>query len=130
MVLFQVLFFSIFICATCFFIVEEYDIVSYVDDNTPYSGGETTENLMLNLKNLSKELFQWFYLNQIKDNSDRYHLLLSTSEEVTMNVRDLNIKIAKAKSFWILQQIAILVFSLKLTIFAKKLARRSMHYLE
>ena len=58
---------------------------------------------MLNLKKLSKELFQWFYLNQIKDNSDRYHFLLSTSEEVTMNVRDLNIKIAKAKSFWILQ---------------------------
>ena len=90
-------------CATCFFIVEEYDIVSYVDDNTPYSGGETTENLMLNLKKLSKELFQWFCLNQIKDNSDRYHLLLSTSEKVTMNVQDLNIKIAKVKSFWILQ---------------------------
>ena len=36
-----------------FFIVKEYDIASYVDDNTPYSAGETTENVMLNLEKLS-----------------------------------------------------------------------------
>ena len=30
-----------------FFIVEEYDIASYIDYNAPYSASETTENVML-----------------------------------------------------------------------------------
>ena len=46
-----------------FFIVEEYDIANYADDSTFNSGGETTENVMLNLEKLLKILFQWFYLN-------------------------------------------------------------------
>ena len=40
-----------------FFIVEEYDIASYVDDNTLASAGETTENVRLNLEKLSKFSF-------------------------------------------------------------------------
>ena len=44
------------------FMIEEYDIASYVDNNTTYSGGETTENATVNLEKLLKNLFQWFYL--------------------------------------------------------------------
>ena len=29
---------------------------------------ETTKNMMSNFKNLLKNIFQWFYLNQIKAN--------------------------------------------------------------
>ena len=60
---------------TCdmFFIVEDYNIVSYADDNTPYYACETSENVMLNLEKLSKNLFQWFYLNQIKGNPDEIY---------------------------------------------------------
>ena len=39
-----------------FFIVEKY--ASYADDNTPYSGGGSTENVMLNLEKLSKNPFR------------------------------------------------------------------------
>ena len=60
---------------TCdmFFIVEDYNIASYADDNTPYYACETSENVMLNLEKLSKNLFQWFYLNQIKGNPDEIY---------------------------------------------------------
>ena len=45
-------------------------------------GGETTENVMLNLEKLSKNLFQRFYLNQMRGNDDKCHLLLSPSEKL------------------------------------------------
>ena len=74
-----------------FFIVAEPDIASYADESTPYSGDKTTENVMLNLERLSKYLLLLFYLNQIRGNPDKCHLLLSTSEKVIMNIQDLNI---------------------------------------
>ena len=74
-----------------YFVVEGYDIASYADGNTSNFGGEATENLVLNLEKISKNLFQWIYLNQMKGNLDKCYLLLSTSEKVTMNVQDLNI---------------------------------------
>ena len=58
------------------FKVEECGIASYADDNIPYFGSETTENVMLNLEKLSKNLFQWFLSNQMKGNLDRCYLLL------------------------------------------------------
>ena len=73
-----------------FLIVEEYDIASYTDNNTPYSASETIENVMLNFEKLLKNLFHWFYLNQMKSDPNKCHLLLSTSEKVTLNVQDLS----------------------------------------
>lgn len=71
--------------------------------HTSYSGGETTKNVMLNFDKLSKNLFQLFYLNQMKDNTRKCHLLLSTGEKVTTNIQDLNITNSKYKSLWISQ---------------------------
>lgn len=39
------------------FIVAEYDIGSYADNNTPYFGGGTIENVMLNLENFMEKIF-------------------------------------------------------------------------
>ena len=74
---------SIFI----FFIIEKYGLASYTDDT---DGSETTANVILNLEKLLKNLFQCFYLNQMKRNPNKCNLLLSTSEKITMNVKDLN----------------------------------------
>ena len=47
----------------------------------------TIKNLMLNLEKLSKNTFQWFYLNQVKGNHDKYHLILSNGKKVRMNFK-------------------------------------------
>ena len=102
------------------FILDKYDIPSYADDNTIYSRGETTENVILNLEKLSENLFQWFYLNQMKGNPCKCHLFLSTGDKITLIVQDLNITIAKKNN-------SNLIFSLTLRIFAKKAGLRYLH---
>ena len=51
----------------------------------------------IHLEKLSKNLFQWFYMNQMKGNPDKWHLLLPTSEKRTRNVQGLNIINSKSK---------------------------------
>ena len=80
-----------------YFIVGESDIASYADDNTSCFGGAATENVMLNLEKLSKNLFQLFYHNQLKGNPDKCHILLSTSQKVNMNVQDFSITNTKSE---------------------------------
>ena len=47
------------------FIVAEYDIGSYADNNTPYFGGGTIENVMLHLENfIEKNFFSGFILTK------------------------------------------------------------------
>ena len=36
-------------------------IASYVDDNTPYVVGNNVEDVITNLQNALRTLFQWFY---------------------------------------------------------------------
>ena len=76
----------------------------------------TIENVMLNLEKLSKNTFQWFYLNQVKGNPDKYHLILSNGKKIRMNVQDLNTINSKSENLLGIT-IVILVFSLTFTIF-------------
>ena len=50
-----------------FFMVDNVDIASYVDDNTPYSVG----------KSQCVELFKWFHENGLKANDEKCHFLSS-----------------------------------------------------
>ena len=57
--------FNIFLCDLSL-IVENIDIASYADDNTPYTTGNSIEKVIQNLGNATKALFLWFSDNQIK----------------------------------------------------------------
>ena len=48
--------------------MNNFDIASYVDDNTPYAVGNNIQELIVKLQNASKTLFQWFSDNQMKSN--------------------------------------------------------------
>ena len=50
------LLFNIFLC-DLFFIMENIDIASYADDNTPYTTGNSIEEEFKNLKTLEKRFF-------------------------------------------------------------------------
>ena len=53
------LLFNMFLC-DLFLIMETIGIASYADDNTPYTTGNSVEEVIQKLENAAKTLFQWF----------------------------------------------------------------------
>ena len=60
-----------------FFMVDNIDIASYADDNTPYSVGKSQCDLETKLKKASVKLFKWFHENDLKANQGKCHFLSS-----------------------------------------------------
>ena len=79
------LLFNIFLCDV-FFIMNETEIASYADDNTPYTSCQNIDNVIRTLENDSVRLFKWFSNNQMKANKDKCHLLLTNKQGVTMKI--------------------------------------------
>ena len=69
-----------------FFVIEDTDITSYADDNTPYLTDDTIEGVIKSLEEVSKKLLKWFDDNLMKSNADKCHLLVSTNETVKIKV--------------------------------------------
>ena len=68
------LLFSIFLC-DLFLVMKNIDIASYADDNTPYTTGNSVEEVIQKSENAAKTLFQWFRDNQMTANADKCHFL-------------------------------------------------------
>ena len=64
--------FNIFLC-DMFFMVDNIDIASYADDNTPYSVGKSQCDLETKLQKASVKLFKWFHENGLRSNQDKCH---------------------------------------------------------
>ena len=79
------LFFNIHIC-DLFYIMRNWPVANYADDTTPYTGGKNTQDVITSLENCALVLFKWFENNLMKANSDKSHLLLSTSTSSTANI--------------------------------------------
>ena len=79
------LFFNIHIC-DLFYIMRNWPVANYADDTTPYTGGKNTQDVIASLENCALVLFKWFENNLMKTNSDKSHLLLSTSTSSTANI--------------------------------------------
>ena len=68
-----------------FFTVNDINIVSYADENTPYIIADNMDDLITSLKQASTGLFKWFKTNLLKSNAEKRNLLVSTNERVSMN---------------------------------------------
>ena len=88
------LLFNIFLC-DLFLIMENIDITSYADDNTPYTTGNSIEKVIQKLENAAKTLFQWFSDNQMKANPDKCHFLCNSNSEVSLTIETQKIKNSK-----------------------------------
>ena len=84
------LLFNVFL-ADLLFAVNDIDIVSYADDNTPYMMAYKVDDLITSLEQASNGLFEWFKNNLLKSNGEKCHLLISTNDRVSMNVNGFNI---------------------------------------
>ena len=98
------LLFNIFLC-DLFLIMENIDIASYEDDNTPYTTGNSIEEVIQNLENPAKMLFRWFSDNQMKANPDRCHFLCNPNSIETQKIKSskfeklLGIKLNSKRNF-------------------------------
>ena len=79
------LLFNIFLC-DLFLIMNNIELASYADDNTPYAVGNNIEELIVKLQNASKTPFRWFSINQMKSNPDKCNCICSTSKKVSLIV--------------------------------------------
>ena len=66
--------------------MRNWPVANYADDTTPYTGGKNTQDVITSLENCALVLFKWFEKNLMKANSDKSHLLLSTSTSSTANI--------------------------------------------
>ena len=83
--------FNIFI-SDLFLVVKEVDFASYADDNTIYQLGRTVDDVINGLQVSAKKLFQWFSDNQMKGNTDKCHLIMSTNNATELQIGDSSIK--------------------------------------
>ena len=80
------LLFNLFLCDK-FFIVEEVDIMRYVDDDTPY-----VCSIQKKIEKVRKILFEWFSNNFLNVNADKFYLILGMDELVSININNEVIK--------------------------------------
>ena len=52
--------------------------------------GNDIGDVIINLQNISLTLFQWFYDNQMKANTDKCHFICNTDDKVNIIVENQN----------------------------------------
>ena len=82
--------FNIFI-SDLFLILNNIEIASYADDNTPYCSYKSFEDVITCLERTAGDLFAWFNNNGMKANADKCHLLLNTKEKLKANISNYTI---------------------------------------
>ena len=64
-----------------------FDVANYAEDNSPYEYGNSIDEVIEKLEIDAKLLIDWFDMNYLKPNPDKWHLLLSeTGEEYNINI--------------------------------------------
>ena len=66
--------------------MQKLPVANYAYDTTPCTGGKNTQDVITSLENCALVLFKWFENILVKANSDKSHLLLSTSKPSTANI--------------------------------------------
>ncbi len=62
------------------------EIANYADDNSPFCTAPTIPRVIENLEADAKKLLSWVQYNGLKANPDKFHMLLSHEENLSMNV--------------------------------------------
>ena len=83
--------FNIFL-SDLFLVISDTDFSSYADDNTLYDSGNSIDEVISSLQESAQKLFQCFCHNQIKGNTDKCHLIVSTDKPIETQVGESLIK--------------------------------------
>ena len=66
----------------------EIDIANYADDTTPYALDSKLENIVKLLEENADKLIDWISNNYLKANPDKCHLLVNTTGNIRISVRN------------------------------------------
>ena len=91
------LLFNIYIC-DMFSDIDDCDIASYADDNTPYASSINLDALINKIEECTNNLFQWFRNNHMKANADKCHLLVTGNYYVSANINEFEIESSKKET--------------------------------
>ena len=78
--------------AEMFLIHSDICIANFANDNMPYLSAKNVEDVIESLDRASVSLFRWFEYNLLKGNANKCNLLVSTSQELSLNVNNVTIK--------------------------------------
>ena len=83
--------FNIFL-SDLFLVVKDVNFASYADDNTIYQSANNVDDVINDLRLSAEKLFRWFSDNQMKGNTYKCHLIMSTNNNPEIQVGDSLIK--------------------------------------
>lgn len=92
------LLFNIYL-ADLFIIIPDMEFASYADDNTPYSSGNSIEEVISSLEAKSNNLFEWFGNNYMKANPSKCHLLLSICNNTEARISESTVSNSESEKF-------------------------------
>ena len=82
-----------------FLVINDTDFSSYADDDTVYDSGNSINEVISSLQESAEKLFKWFSHNEIKGNTDKCHLTVSTNEPIKIRVGESLIKNSTCEKF-------------------------------
>ena len=71
-----------------FYDINDFDVASYADDNTPYAISSTLDAVKNKVEGITNNLFQWFRNNHMKVNAYKCHFLVTSYYEVSANINE------------------------------------------
>ena len=116
--------------------INDYNIASYADDNTPYASSSNLDALINKLEESTNNLFQWFRNNHMKANADKCHLLVTGNYEVSANINEFEIESSKKEKLLGISIDTTLSFEHHITSLCKKASQklhalaRTAHYMD
>ena len=120
------LLFSIFL-EDLFFILNDVGIASYANNNTPHVVAHDINGVMASLGKVSEALFAWFENNLLKSNADKYNLLLSSSDAVSLRVSEYDIRNSECENLLGVKFDNKLTFEKHITNICRKASEKFMH---
>ena len=86
------------ICISHLFLFFDDDkVASYADDTTPYAMEQNTLQVLKETENKAGCVFNWFSANYFKSNPRKSHFLLTSNEQVNLNLDNLIIKTSESE---------------------------------
>ena len=76
---------------------DNIDIASYADNTTPYVSDVTLDLTVKSLEKIADLLFTWFNYNQMKGNKDKSHVILSSQDNVHIDIDTAQIQNSKCQ---------------------------------
>ena len=98
--------------------IDNCDIASYADGNTPYTSDFNLEEVMQKLELITNKLFKWF--NLFKANADMCHLLVTRDTNVTTKIGEFDVKNSSEETFLVSKQISSFLSKVMFLHFAKR----------